>query len=799
MYVYSERMNLLMTTAVFLLSIIFTFTALFLSVRNFNRTSKKSGTFIFNLPLFCAVFLLVIAILGSTGTINSGPYSETYYFSAFVSATAAFISRLDNKYRKELKFLLKIISVAAVLELTLFNLPSYKLMFGNYPHKEISASDIHIVQDGVINDGKISLNGKKEFQCEITDIDIPVGTLFVDFKFHDPIIQASKIFIDIKDETQKKEYRKDIIKSEIITGCPDSNYILCDLSGNVDSIMFRAVPPNGEDITFTKIILNAPIPFSIQYIRFLLIVLVGTFIYCIINSNAFSRKYSDSKNFCSFFAYIITISALLISFLMIDYKISPSTWSEELHKESGNQVSQELVDAFKSGHVYLEHQPEDFLTDLDNPYDRQERESSGKSYSWDHVYYNGHYYSYYGIAPVFLLFLPYNLITGYYCPDSLALLIFSFIAITGITMMYMSFIRKWFRDTPSGIVIACLLILQISSGVWYSVGRPDFYENALAAGLAFISWAVYFLFESNIICEGKISKIKTTLSSLFFSIAVLCRPTLALYCVCAALFMILAVPKINAEVSSAGKAAKFINKSSVFYLLCAFIPMMCLGAAQMVYNYVRFGSVFDFGIQYSLTINDFTKSQFHFKFSAMAIYNYLFNIPVFQTDYPFVRTQFQQLGNTGFFYVDIVNTLNSSGLFMLVPPTFFYIFSCRALKELPDKKTKIKAALSIAVPCLIAPFAIIASVWESGYAVRYMADFSVEIIIGAYAIMLFIYNKTKNQTIQKLIKYFICFSVIWVIYVEGIQIINQAFRYQEYVYLYPNIAHKLEQIIAFWR
>ncbi|MDO5149392.1 MAG: hypothetical protein Q4D76_08375, partial [Oscillospiraceae bacterium] len=139
-----------MSTAVFLLSIIFTCTALFLSIKNFNVVSKKAGSFIINLPLFCAVFLLIIAILGSIGTINSGPYSETFYFSALVSAAVAFISRLDkNKYRKELKFLLKIISVAAVLELTLFNLPSYKLMFGNYPLKEIPASDIHIVQDGV--------------------------------------------------------------------------------------------------------------------------------------------------------------------------------------------------------------------------------------------------------------------------------------------------------------------------------------------------------------------------------------------------------------------------------------------------------------------------------------------------------------------------------------------------------------------------------------------------------------------------------------------------------------------------
>ncbi len=100
---------------------------------------------------------------------------------------------------------------------------------------------------------------------------------------------------------------------------------------------------------------------------------------------------------------------------------------------------------------------------------------------------------------------------------------------------------------------------------------------------------------------------------------------------------------------------------------------------------------------------------------------------------------------------------------------------------------------------MLIPVIIIASVWESGYAVRYMADFSFEAIIGSYAIMFFIYLSCKNETVKKLIRYFVCFSLVWVTYTEIIQIVNQAFRYQEYNYEYPEIAHKLEQLIAFWK
>ena len=94
---------------------------------------------------------------------------------------------------------------------------------------------------------------------------------------------------------------------------------------------------------------------------------------------------------------------------------------------------------------------------------------------------------------------------------------------------------------------------------------------------------------------------------------------------------------------------------------------------------------------------------------------------------------------------------------------------------------------------------LIASVWESGYAVRYMGDFSLEIIMGAYTLMFLILRTTKNETIKKLVSYFVCFSVIWVLYVEGVQIVNQAFRYQEYYYIFPEIAYDLESLISFWK
>ena len=62
--------------------------------------------------------------------------------------------------------------------------------------------------------------------------------------------------------------------------------------------------------------------------------------------------------------------------------------------------------------LYFSYGDEDQLLQLTNPYDPNERKASGVSYHWDHAYYKGKYYMYFGIVPVFLSFLPYRVITG---------------------------------------------------------------------------------------------------------------------------------------------------------------------------------------------------------------------------------------------------------------------------------------------------------------------------------------------------------------------------------------------------
>lgn len=724
--------------------------------------------------------------------VDFGTFNNVFLLIGFFNLAELILCQLRKKYPYIIiPFAMKAVFWTVILELTLFNVPSYKLLFGNYPEKSFTADQFSLNEDFAPDENGIVTFGEgKELVAEFTDLGFPVGTVSADVAFVDNAKYMSMI-LDAKDSTQRKNYRFDIAKTFIVNRRSRSSVMPCYLSGDVYAARVKFVVQDNATGTITGVTFNKPIPFGISIVRLMFFILGSCFVFAVMNSGIMQKSVSESKAFCNKMWVIITAGVCITAFVVVNSELGGNF---ALGHYSGNQVSQELVDAFEAGQTHLLAEPSDVLAEIENPYDRNLRETTPDNEAyWDHVYYDGKYFSYYGIMPVLVLFLPYHRLTGKYFSTPVAIFLFALIGIIGLSMIFREFVRKFFPKLPTGCYLASLMIIHTISGIWFSVGRMDFYELAMAAGFAFLTWAVYFLLSANIIGEGKISCIRSAVSSLLFGAAVLSRPTLVLYCLCAALFMVLAVKRAS------GNKDKLFTRSSLRYIVCFLTPMACLGILQMLYNYDRFDNPFEFGIKYSLTINDFTRSEFHSFFSFTAIYNYLFNPPVFTAEYPFVSTTSQFLGGGGYFYIDDVPSGNTSGLFFLALPMFAYLLAGKTLKLLPDRRKKISSLLYIGLPCIIVPVGIISSVWESGYAVRYMADFSWEMVVGALAVIFFIYCRTDDKRTQRIIKGFLCFSFVWALIVGGIQDFNQAYRFSIYHYDCPQAAYDLEQIIAFWR
>lgn len=123
-------------------------------------------------------------------------------------------------------------------------------------------------------------------------------------------------------------------------------------------------------------------------------------------------------------------------------------------------------------------------------------------------------------------------------------------------------------------------MMQLVSGIWFTFNKANFYEIAQNGGFACVTAGAYFLISSNVIGDGNIKRGRLVWAAVFLSLAVLCRPTLALYCI-AALFFIGA---------GFAKLRKSGDKKYISYWICALVPFAVIGGIQMAYNYARFGS-----------------------------------------------------------------------------------------------------------------------------------------------------------------------------------------------------------------
>lgn len=741
---------------------------------------KKS---VYTIIVAVEVFLFFFGILDVSGTIKLAPFQGAMFFLFAASIPAALMYFLSKKFdRGVFKFMGIVLLVATVLELTLFQFPTYSSFMSGGESFTLSPASASVVGQGVVvnNDGSVTISGENEVALEYSNVNKKIDTIKTNLEFSDNATCVN-LAVDASDESHYTQ-RVNIGTKEI-TENESSKYIRMNLNGKVSSIKLKYKNTKaGDKITIRSFDFNNSIPFNIMYLRFLLIVLLALLAYALFASKALRAAFDTGGGKCGVAILALFLAALVFMTAVIGYKLPSGGLAEDFEKPATNQINKEIVDAFEQGKVELDATPTDGFKALSNPYDWSLRTAMGEEGEWDHVYFNGKYYSYYGVAPVLVLFLPYHLMTDNYFPTDIAIYLFSVIGLAFLCWLYFEVIRRFFSKLPMSVVLSGFVVMISSCGVFYLTGRTLFYEISISSGFMFTTLGAFLLVTSNIFEDKKASPIKIFFASLCFGLAVISRPTLAVYAACAALFFGWRIVK----------DFKAKAKGRIPFAVCAALPLVACGIFQMWYNNARFGSFLDFGISYSVTINDFTRNSFYLIFVVISLFGYLFATPTVSPTYPFVSNEFNRLGANGYYFQDVGSL---PGIIFLAFPVIGYVFSGKALKRIPDKKQRLKYAWMIGLPCLIMPLVIICSVWESGYAIRYVADFSWEMLIGALVILYFLYLNSENEHHKKLFEKLMAFSAVAAVVINGILIYNFTFAADKY----PEAAAMLKQMLSFWR
>ena len=692
------------------------------------------------------------------------------------------MDRENRKFLKKLSICIVVLFVIVTsVNLCVMNFTPINRLLGGYEEQKLDLSRADGANITYNDDGTITL-GEGYSEIEFTGIDARVGSIGFDVDFVGTTLSEGTVSVDFADSTSSY-YRKNMVKGKLYRttfaaekfGGDTACIMTCNFSGEVSKLKFTVFIDSGDGAILKGITLNkaiSPLQMAITIFIHLVVALAAEIIiYIIANPVGARKKFSENRVGCARVAAFITAAAMVFTVCLTVTNVMKG-WPDSFYSftsQGGDQISKGLVDAFEHHQVNLLEEPSEDLLKLDNPYEyvKRDAEVGSGNFLWDHCFYNGKYYSYYGIGPVLALFLPYHLITGYYFPSGWATLMFSLIGILFLTKIYLAVIEKKFRDLPTNTVTAGLITLQLSSGVMFSAARPLFYELAIASGFMCVAIGAYLLMTSNILWDGKISYVRLGFASFFLGYAVLCRPTLAVYCIAALFFFAGGLKKALDGLEKRQKTRTFFKYAAV-----ALVPLGIIALGQMTYNYLRFDNPLDFGIQYSLTINDFTRAEFHWKYVLINMYAYLFNMPHFTPrKFTYLASSVERFGINGYMFFDEGGkNLISVGIIYRALPIFAYLFSGKALKRV-EKKKRILPALLIGVTCILMPLVIIFSSWESGYAVRYNADFSWQMVIGALVVAFTLYKSIKSESTKKLVDLIFTFSTVVCVYVNIAQLI----------------------------
>ena len=691
------------------------------------------------------------------------------------------LRKFTQKNRKWLSAVFVSVAVVLLCEVFVCNFGAFRLVMPSSPGQmEMSVSQA-AVNGGTINGDTLTVNSGESASIEFKNVGREVATIYVDVSSSDS--PSGTVDIAYSDETSAA-YRHDA-HLNYINNDENSKYIICSFSGKVNDLCFNISAT--DTVTVKSISINKDIPFDFSWVRFIIILIAVLFLVTLAYLISMRKAVEKSLMFkiatavvTAGFVFVAVVLLLVRGDMVYDLFKNPDT----------NQMNKEIVDSFEAGQVSMLETPSDEMLALENPYDLSQRSEAGVSYPWDHLFYDGKYYSYYGIGTVLTLFLPYHLITGNYFPSLWATFIYSIAGIIFLSLSYYVFITRLVPKISKGIAISGLVIVQATSFVWYCITIGNFYELAQVSGFAFLTAGMFFLLRSGVVGEGKISRPNICVATVLLSIAVLCRAVLALYCIVSLLFIYAGVRKI---IRTSDEHTFRANKKPVItFLLAALVPFAVIGSVQMIYNYLRFGSILDFGIYYTLTIYDYQHIQFHFPLVLIAIYNYLFTVPKVSTVFPFVTSNYDSLSVNGYYFLA---GFSSAGIIFRSVPVLGYIFSGKAYKRSANPNKRL-AAIIIILGCILVPLIQMAMIWEYGYTPRYAVDFAWQMLFGAFAVWFVIHEHT-SAPVKKIM--YIIFAVSAVISV----IINFALVY-EFVMDYGNTLNGIpleikEKMLSFGR
>lgn len=570
----------------------------------------------------------------------------------------------------------------------------------------------------------------------------------------------------------------------VVDGIEKSRYKTSTSVGMTEKLEIKLEPNTNDNwkqneyrfkdkvIGINKISINKPVPLDFNFIRLsivFVIVWVIRFIFVDKHSEVLEYKLNKSSKKQRYATFVVGFLLILFSsnFFMNARDVDPRDYI--------NTMYYKLCDSILRGKVSQTTVPQYWLSRLDNVYDANNRqhymtpdatETNGtqaqftngspvkqaynngfrwrlahfggvaidkyvNNYQFDNVYYNGKYYIYFGLAPLYLI-LPYRLITGL----DLDLRVYSFIMTCFLCFAAFKFMRialsKFCKSISYIGYILAASILFLSSECLIS-RQVLIYHLLLYNSVSFALIGMSFFLSCYDEEKKKVSCIKIALGSLFMALIVTARPHVILS-------VITIVPLLW---QLTFKERALFSRKSIGATIGLILPVLMVAAVQMAYNYIRFGSVLEFGANYQLTVNDVLNRRTGLSSFCYDMFLMLFSGIQTSFEFPFIQAQsFTAIWKMAMGTNDM-GPVQFGGVFAKYIIMWFIPLIFAVKKQLKDNRS-----WGFTLCCTISGFAIAAAViFKIGYWQRYVCDFVFLLIIASVLIGDSLIAKWKDNII----------------------------------------------------
>jgi hypothetical protein len=243
-----------------------------------------------------------------------------------------------------------------------------------------------------------------------------------------------------------------------------------------------------------------------------------------------------------------------------------------------------LARGLLSGHLYVDKEAPPVLEQLKDPYDPEANRVAREDplYRLDYFsYYRGRLYLYFGVAPALFVFIPWHLLSGDWLPHWVAVVFLCSAGLLVNMSLFHALKPRVFPGSPPWIMAVATLILGLGSYAPLLAARADLWEVPIAFSYFSVSIALRCLWEAFEKPDRPAKWI--AFASVAMGAAFAARPTALPNAA------ILLIPFVSRK-----------TRGSLLAWTAAVVPLALCGAGVALYNALRFGGPFDFGLHYQL-------------------------------------------------------------------------------------------------------------------------------------------------------------------------------------------------------